>query len=47
MAGLLQEDLDGFAARYEPARKTDAGKTDEDERERADAAFIREWLANQ
>jgi hypothetical protein len=49
LAALLQEDLDGFAARYEPAREADAdaGETGEDEMERAHAAFIREGLANQ
>jgi hypothetical protein len=47
LASLLQEDLEGFAARYEPAREADAGETAEDELERAHAAFIREWLANQ
>jgi hypothetical protein len=47
LAALLQDDLKGFAARYEPVREADAGETGEDEMERAHAAFIREWLANQ
>jgi hypothetical protein len=48
LAQLLEEDLDGFALRYEPAPATE---TDDDEeesrRERADVAYIREWLAAQ
>lgn len=47
LAALLQEDLNGFAARYEPAIEADPGQAAEYEQEKADAAFIREWLANQ
>lgn len=47
LAAILQEDLEGFARRYEPIRETDSQEAAEDEKERADAAFIREWLANQ
>jgi hypothetical protein len=47
LAALLQDDLEGFAARYEPAIEGNSTVAFEDEEERADAAFIREWLANQ
>jgi hypothetical protein len=46
MAALLQEDLEGVAARYEPVRRSKPG-TAEDEMERAHAVFVREWLADQ
>jgi hypothetical protein len=43
---LLEEDLDGFALLYEPAPET--GDDEEESRmERADVAYIREWLAAQ
>jgi hypothetical protein len=43
LARLLEDDLEGFAALYEPdaAQHT---KTLQDELESQDAAFIREWL---
>lgn len=47
VAALLQEDLDGFAGRYEPAGEAAPQLTDEDRREREDAQFIREWIAKQ
>jgi hypothetical protein len=47
LAALLQEDLEGFAARYEPVREVNVRETAEDEEERAHAAFLREWLASQ
>jgi hypothetical protein len=47
LAAVLEADLEGFAERYEPEATDGAGQEDEDERERADAAFIREWMANQ
>jgi hypothetical protein len=43
---LLEEDLDGFALLYEPAPET--GDDEEESRmERADVAYVREWLATQ
>ena len=46
LAMLLEEDLDGFALLYEPAPET--GDDEEESRmERADVAYIREWLAAQ
>jgi hypothetical protein len=44
LAMLLDEDLDGFALRYEPAPETDDDQ-EENRMERADVAYIREWLA--
>ena len=44
LAALLQEDLERFAARYEPTQDVDTGESGEDE---PHAAFVREWLANQ
>ena len=46
LAALLQEDLDGFATRYEPTRDPHPSQAGEDEKERADAAFISDWLTN-
>ena len=46
LAQLLEEDLDGFALRYEPAPATEDDQ-EESQRERADAAYMREWLAAQ
>jgi hypothetical protein len=45
LAQILEEDLEGFAARYEPASLTDEEETPEEEMERADADHIKEWLA--
>jgi hypothetical protein len=46
LAILLEEDLDGFALLYEPAPET--GDDEEESRmERADVAYVREWLATQ
>ena len=42
LAALLQEDLDGFAARYEPTRNPDLSQAGEDEKEREDGAFFRD-----
>ncbi len=47
LAILLEGDLDGFAERYEPETTVDPADTAENKRERADAAFIREWIARQ
>lgn len=47
LAALLDQDLEGFARRYEPVREMDSREAAEDEKERADAAFINDWLANQ
>jgi hypothetical protein len=44
LATLLEQDLEGFARRYEPVRETDSAEAAEEEKERADAAFIREWI---
>ena len=46
LAILLDEDLDGFALRYEPAPVTD-GDPEANRLERADVEYIREWLAAQ
>jgi hypothetical protein len=46
LAMLLEEDLDGFALLYEPAPETDDDQ-EETQMERADVAYIREWLAAQ
>jgi hypothetical protein len=46
LAMLLEEDLDGFALLYEPAPDTEDDQ-EEDRMERADVAYIREWLAEQ
>jgi hypothetical protein len=43
---LLEEDLDGFALLYEPAPEIDEDQ-EESRMERADVAYIREWLATQ
>jgi hypothetical protein len=43
---LLEGDLDGFALLYEPAPETEDDQ-EEDRMERADVAYIREWLAVQ
>jgi hypothetical protein len=43
---LLEEDLDGFALLYEPAPDAEDDQ-EEDRMERADVAYIREWLAAQ
>ena len=45
LASVLDEDLDGFAERYEPVRKEDAAEVAEREAEQADAAYFREFLA--
>jgi hypothetical protein len=39
--------LEGFAERYEPATAAGVSPAKEDEGERADAAFIREWISKQ
>ena len=41
LAALLQDDLEGFAARYEPASEADAGEACEDEKEHADRSAAR------
>jgi len=46
LAMLLEEDLDGFALLYEPAPEIDEDQ-EESRMERADVAYIREWLATQ
>ena len=46
LAMLLEGDLDGFALLYEPAPETEDDQ-EEDRMERADVAYIREWLAVQ
>jgi hypothetical protein len=46
LAILLDEDLDGFALRYEPAAETEDDQ-EENQMERTDVAYIREWLAAQ
>jgi hypothetical protein len=46
LAMLLEEDLDGFALLYEPAPETEDDQ-EESRMERADVAYIREWLAAQ
>jgi hypothetical protein len=45
LAMLLEEDLDGFAALYEPEPAAKVPEANEDEMDIADAAFIRDWLA--
>jgi hypothetical protein len=45
LAVLLDDDLVGFAARYEPVVEIDVNEALEREAERADAASIREFLA--
>jgi hypothetical protein len=47
LATLLEEDLEGFAERYESLAEVDTGESAEKEAEQADAAYIREWLAEQ
>jgi hypothetical protein len=44
LAMLLEEDLDGFALLYEPAPDTEDDQ-EASQMERADVAYIREWLA--
>jgi hypothetical protein len=46
LAILLDEDLDGFALRYElvPEARVESAEA---AAERADAAYLREWLASQ
>jgi hypothetical protein len=46
LAMPLEEDLDGLALRYEPAPETDNDR-EESRMERADVAYIREWLTAQ
>jgi hypothetical protein len=46
LAQLLEEDLDGFAERYEPAVELDDYQ-EEIQMERADVACIKEWLIAQ
>ena len=46
LAMLLEEDLDGFALLYEPAPEPEVDQ-EESRMERADVAYIREWLAAQ
>jgi len=46
LAMLLEEKLDGFALRYEPAPEPDNDQ-EESGMERADVAYIREWLTAQ
>jgi hypothetical protein len=43
---LLEEDLDGFALLYEPAPEPEVDQ-EESRMERADVAYIREWLTAQ
>jgi hypothetical protein len=45
LAQILEEDLDGFAERYESAVELDPVAVAADERERADVLWIRDWLA--
>jgi len=45
LAQILEEDLDGFASRYEPPVELDPDEQAADERERADVLWIRQWLA--
>jgi hypothetical protein len=47
LATLLEGDLEEFALRYEAVSESDADETAENEAERADAAYIGEWLARQ
>jgi hypothetical protein len=44
LATLLDQDLEGFAQLYEPIREADSREAAEDQKERADVAFITEWL---
>ena len=46
LAMLLEEDLDGFALLYEPAPNAEDDQ-EEDRMERADVAYIRDWLVAQ
>jgi hypothetical protein len=45
LAQILEEDLDGFAERYEPAVEIDLVEKEAHDLERADVLWIREWLA--
>jgi hypothetical protein len=45
LAQVMDEDLEGFAARYEPVRELDRVEAQQREADQADAAFITEWLA--
>jgi hypothetical protein len=45
LAQLLDEDLEGFAERYEKPIEADPVEEANNEQERADAAYIRDWLA--
>ena len=45
LAQILEEDLEGFAAKYEPAILLDETETPEDQMELSDANYIKEWLA--
>lgn len=45
LASVMDEDLDGFAERYEPVREENAAEVAEREAEQADAAYFREFLA--
>jgi hypothetical protein len=47
LATLLEEDLEGFAKCYEPITEIDTDEAARNEAERADAAYIRNWLAGQ
>lgn len=44
LSAVLEEDLEGFAERYEPREETSPAESSEDAREREDVRWIREWM---